>query len=127
LLDRGSWREVSRITSVLRTETVGGTLLVATAAVALLWANSPWAFAYFHLSAIRVGPSQLHLDPTLARWAADGLLAVFFFVAGLELNASSSPGICAIRAVRRCPSPPPWRDGSNRPVLHRNQSRRRGW
>jgi NhaA family Na+:H+ antiporter len=41
LLDRGSWREVSRITDVLRTETVGGTLLVATAAVALLWANSP--------------------------------------------------------------------------------------
>ncbi|HEU0127691.1 MAG TPA: Na+/H+ antiporter NhaA, partial [Pseudonocardiaceae bacterium] len=86
LLDRGSWREVSRITDVLRTETVGGTLLVATAAVALLWANSPWAFAYFHLSAIRVGPSQLHLDLTLARWAADGLLAVFFFVAGLELK-----------------------------------------
>ncbi len=61
LLDRGSWREVSRITDVLRAETVGGTLLVATAAAALLWANSPWAITYFHLSAIRVGPSQLHL------------------------------------------------------------------
>ena len=103
LLDRGSWREVSRITDVLRTETVGGTLLVATAAVALLWANSPWAFAYFHLSAIRVGPSQLHLDLTLARWAADGLLAVFFFVAGLELKREFVAG--DLRDPRRAALP----------------------
>jgi NhaA family Na+:H+ antiporter len=103
LLDRGSWREVSRITDVLRTETVGGTLLVATAAVALLWANSPWATAYFDLSAIRVGPSQLHLDLTLARWAADGLLAVFFFVAGLELKREFVAG--DLRDPRRAALP----------------------
>jgi Na+:H+ antiporter, NhaA family len=35
---------------------------------------------------LRVGPSALHLDLTLATWAADGLLAIFFFVAGLELK-----------------------------------------
>ena len=103
LLDRGSWREVSRITDVLRIETVGGTLLVATAAVALLWANSPWAFAYFHLSAIRIGPAQLHLDLTLARWAADGLLAVFFFVAGLELKREFVAG--DLRDPRRAALP----------------------
>ncbi|MGH3870427.1 MAG: Na+/H+ antiporter NhaA [Pseudonocardiaceae bacterium] len=86
MLDRGSWHEVSRIGDVLRAETTGGVLLVAAAAIALLWANSPWAEAYFDLSAIRIGPAQLHLDLTLARWAADGLLAIFFFVAGLELK-----------------------------------------
>jgi Na+:H+ antiporter, NhaA family len=86
MFDRGSWREVSRIGDVLRAETVGGGLLIAAAAVALLWANSPWHVAYFDLGVIRIGPSQLHLDLTLARWATDGLLALFFFVAGLELK-----------------------------------------
>ena len=103
LLDRGSWREVSRITDVLRTETVGGTLLVAAAAIALLWANSPWAVAYFDLSAIRIGPAQLHLDLTLARWAADGLLAIFFFVAGLELKREFVAG--DLRDPRRAALP----------------------
>ena len=35
---------------------------------------------------MQVGPASLHLDLTLATWAADGLLAIFFFVAGLELK-----------------------------------------
>src|SRR5690348_5730927 len=61
-------------------------LLVGAAAVALLWANSPWREAYTALSGVRVGPASLHLDLTLATWAADGLLAIFFFVAGLELK-----------------------------------------
>jgi NhaA family Na+:H+ antiporter len=65
---------------------VGGILLVGAAALALLWANSPWRTAYSSLLGLRVGPSALHLDLTLATWAADGLLAIFFFVAGLELK-----------------------------------------
>ncbi len=103
MFDRGSWREVSRIGDVLRTETVGGVLLVAAAAIALLWANSPWGVAYFDLSAIRIGPSQLHLDLTLARWAADGLLAIFFFVAGLELKREFVDG--DLRDPRRAALP----------------------
>lgn len=86
LFARGSWREVSRIGDVLRAETVGGTLLVAAAALALIWANSPWREAYRALGSLTVGPAALHLDLSLATWAADGLLAVFFFVAGLELK-----------------------------------------
>ncbi|MGH3836631.1 MAG: Na+/H+ antiporter NhaA [Pseudonocardiaceae bacterium] len=103
MFDRGSWREVSRIGDVLRTETVGGVLLVAAAAIALLWANSPWGVAYFDFSAIRIGPSQLHLDLTLARWAADGLLAIFFFVAGLELKREFVAG--DLRDPRRAALP----------------------
>jgi NhaA family Na+:H+ antiporter len=86
LFSRGSWREVSRIAEVLRAETVGGGLLVGSAVVALLWANSPWREAYRTLSGLVVGPASLHLDLSLATWAADGLLAIFFFVAGLELK-----------------------------------------
>src|SRR5215217_1424535 len=86
LFDRGTWPEVSRIGDILRAETVGGVLLVAAAILALVWANSPWRDAYSALSNLRVGPAAWHLDLTLAQWAADGLLAIFFFVAGLELK-----------------------------------------
>jgi NhaA family Na+:H+ antiporter len=86
LFARGSWPETRRIADLLRTETIGGVLLVAAAATALVWANSPWREAYAALGGLRVGPAALHLDLTLAEWAADGLLAIFFFVAGLELK-----------------------------------------
>ena len=86
LFARGSRREQLRIADVLRRESVGGALLVGAAALALIWANSPWAQAYTDLASFRVGPASLHLDLTLATWAADGLLAIFFFVAGLELK-----------------------------------------
>lgn len=74
------------IGDALRDETVGGVILLVAAAVALIWANSPWASAYQNLVNYEVGPSALHLNLTLGQWAADGLLAVFFFVAGLELK-----------------------------------------
>jgi Na+:H+ antiporter, NhaA family len=86
LFARGSFDEARRITGVLRKETVGGALLLLAAVLALAWANSPWAESYAVLRDTRVGPSSLHLDLTLGTWAADGLLAVFFFVAGLELK-----------------------------------------
>ena len=62
-------------------------LLVATV-VALVWANSPWSDAYTSLGETTVGSDALglHLDLSLATWAADGLLAIFFFVVGLELK-----------------------------------------
>ena len=81
-----TWREASFVAQVLRTETVGGGLLLAAAVLALLWANSPWNEAYHGLRDTTVGPSALHLDLTLGTWAADGLLAIFFFVVGLELK-----------------------------------------
>ena len=54
--------------------------------IALIWANSPWSDSYFQLLDTEVGPAALHLNLTLSAWAADGLLAIFFFVAGLELK-----------------------------------------
>ncbi|MDP1878409.1 MAG: Na+/H+ antiporter NhaA [Actinomycetota bacterium] len=70
----------------LRDETFGGILLLVAAAVALVWANSPWGATYEALVDLQVGPISLHLDLPLGVWAADGLLAVFFFVVGLELK-----------------------------------------
>jgi len=86
LLRRGSWPEARRIADVLRRETVGGVLLLVGALAALVWANSPWSEAYGSLRDTVVGPSALHLDLSLGQWASDGLLAIFFFVAGLELK-----------------------------------------
>ncbi len=86
LLSRGSWTETARISAVLRKETVGGALLLAATLLALVWANSPWSGAYASLRDLEVGPESLHLHLSLGTWAADGLLAIFFFVAGLELK-----------------------------------------
>ena len=86
LFGRGSWSEDSRIGNLLRQETVGGALLLVGTIVALVWANSPASDSYEELRDYRVGPAALHLDLTLGTWAADGLLAIFFFVVGLELK-----------------------------------------
>ena len=103
LFPRGSWPEVGRIAEILRAETVGGALLVAAAILALAWANSPWRAAYDAVSDLRVGPAVLHLDLTLTQWAADGLLAIFFFVAGLELKREFVAG--DLRSPRRAVLP----------------------
>ena len=79
-------REGEFIAASLREETVGGTLLLIAAVVAVGWASSPFADSYFDLREVVIGPSALHLDLSLQVWAGDGLLAIFFFVAGLELK-----------------------------------------
>ena len=86
LFARSTWTEAQRVAGALRTETVGGALLLFAAVTALVWANSPWFESYASLRDWQVGPHSLHLDLTLGQWAADGLLALFFFVAGLELK-----------------------------------------
>ena len=74
------------LADALRQETVGGALLLGAALAGLIVANSAWSDAYESLKDHVVGPPALHLDLTLEEWAADGLLAIFFFVAGLELK-----------------------------------------
>lgn len=83
---RGSYREKLRIGAILRKETVGGFLLVVAASVALIWANSPASEGYFALRDFRIGYAPWHLELSLGAWAADGLLAIFFFLVGLELK-----------------------------------------
>jgi len=103
LFGRGSWSEDSRITDLLRRETVGGALLVLAAGIALVWANSPVGDGYQALRDTRVGPAALQLDLTIGSWAADGLLAIFFFVVGLELKREFVAG--DLRDPRRAALP----------------------
>jgi NhaA family Na+:H+ antiporter len=77
-------RPVAEFARYLRTETVGGVILLGATAVALLLANSPLKNAYAAVRDFHLGPQFLSL--TVGEWAKDGLLALFFFVAGLELK-----------------------------------------
>ncbi|KRE81909.1 Na+/H+ antiporter NhaA [Arthrobacter sp. Soil763] len=86
IFGRGSYAESLRIGEILRKETVGGALLVAAAAAAILWANSPASESYFALRDFTIGYEPWHLKLSLGAWAADGLLAIFFFLVGLELK-----------------------------------------
>lgn len=76
----------SRLLAWISGDVVGGTLMIAAAFLALVWANSPWQASYQAISQTVVGPAAIHLDLSLATWAADGLLAIFFFVVGVELK-----------------------------------------
>ncbi len=98
LFQRATAREARAVARALRTETIGGAVLLAAAGLALAWANSPWRDAYADLREVRVGPAAWHLDLSLGQWAADGLLAVFFFVAGAELRRETVVGDLADRA-----------------------------
>ena len=103
LFGSGTWPEVSRIGEILRKETLGGIFLIVAAVAAIVWANSPGGDGYVSLRDVVIGPSQLHLDLTLGTWAADGLLAIFFFVAGLELKREFVAG--DLRDPRRAAVP----------------------
>ncbi|MGP3775398.1 Na+/H+ antiporter NhaA [Streptomyces sp. SDT5-1] len=93
----------SRISAALRSDAVGGSLLIGAAALALAWANSPLAASYEALRSFTFGPASLHLDLSMETWAADGLLAVFFFIVGNELKQELVHG--ELRDPRRAALP----------------------
>jgi NhaA family Na+:H+ antiporter len=72
--------ETTFLGDVFRRETVGGGVALIAAAVAVVWASSPWGASYEALRHLTIGPLDLE------HWAADGALTLFFFVAGLELK-----------------------------------------
>ncbi len=71
-----------------QTSASGGLLLLAATALALAWANSPWAASYHALwsTPVSVGLGSLALSKPLLLWINDGVMAVFFFVVGLEIK-----------------------------------------
>ncbi|UQW99844.1 Na+/H+ antiporter NhaA [Streptomyces sp. RerS4] len=80
------WPERTAIAGALRTETVGGMVLLAAALLALIWANTPLSGVYESLRDFHFGIPALGLDLSVQHWTADGLLALFFLVAGIELK-----------------------------------------
>ncbi|KOG08059.1 Na+/H+ antiporter NhaA [Streptomyces viridochromogenes] len=84
---RLSLPERNFVAEALRTETVGGVLLLVAAITALVWANVPALHdSYESVGHYHLGPEALGLNLSVEHWAADGLLAIFFFVAGIELK-----------------------------------------
>ncbi|SDD20262.1 Na+/H+ antiporter 1 [Sanguibacter gelidistatuariae] len=69
-------------------------LLVAATVIALLWANSPWSAVYEAVwttgASLRIGEVGLEMD--LGHWINDGLMAVFFFVIGMEVRRDLAVG-----------------------------------
>ena len=81
-------RLFSPLRDFLHTEAAGGVLLAIGAAVALVWANSPWSASYEQVwtttVSITVGDHSLHL--ILRDWINEGLISIFFVVVGLEIK-----------------------------------------
>ena len=89
----------------LETEASGGILLLAAAVIALVWANSPWKASYqaiWHTD-LSVNVGRYVLQGDLHHWVNDGLMAVFFFVVGLEIKRELVHG--ELREPRRAAMP----------------------
>ena len=99
VLDAFSLREF------IHDEAFGGFLLLACALTALGWANSPWGATYDALwsTELTLGTVQFHLTESLRQWINDGLMAVFFFVVGLEIKRELLVGELA--SLRRATLP----------------------
>lgn len=92
----GAWPSARRLVHAARApverflaiEASSGILLLGVACIALLWANSPWAGAYQRIwhtpFGLRLGDWSFERD--LHFWINDGLMTIFFFVAGLEIR-----------------------------------------
>jgi len=72
----------------LKTESAAGVILAAAAAVAIVMANSPWAGLYFDFveAPLAVQLGAFHETLSIAEWVKEGLMAIFFFVVGLEIK-----------------------------------------
>lgn len=94
ILERGTYREYSRIEKILTKEAAGGAILVLATIAALILANSAAADAYFGLADTYLGfeVGGFSLRMSVAHWASDGLLALFFFLVGLELKMELATG-----------------------------------
>lgn len=88
VLSRGTYREYTHVEKLFTSNRMAGVLLLAATVAALIFANSGAADAYFGLRDSHVGWDfgWLNLDLSVGHWAADGLLAIFFFMVGLELK-----------------------------------------
>lgn len=91
-LGRPSQRPIDKLLAPLQTfarhKLAGAGLLMLASVAALIVANSPWGEAYHHFLHTEVGFTLGHtnVNKTLHHWVNDGLMAVFFFVVGLEIK-----------------------------------------
>ena len=86
-------------------ESAGGVMLLACTAIALAWANSPWSDGYHALweTKFGIGVPGRGLNLSLHHWINDGLMAVFFFLVGLEIKREMLVGELATRQQAALP------------------------
>ncbi len=96
---------ISNIAAFLKGEATAGLALMAAAAVALLVANSPLAapYAAFLAAPVNIGVGAFALSETVLHWVNDGLMAVFFFLIGLEIKREVVAGELSTRAQAALP------------------------
>ncbi|MFC4334917.1 Na+/H+ antiporter NhaA [Salininema proteolyticum] len=89
----------------LRIESAGGIVLLAATAIALFWANSGWADGYeaFWNARLSIGAGSFTVDESLKDWVNDGLMAIFFFVVGMEIKSEVVSG--ELRDPRKAVTP----------------------
>ncbi len=87
-------RVVKPLSQFMHIEAASGILLLASAAVALVWANSPWAESYEHFwhTPIAISVGHFSFEKSLHFWINDGLMVLFFFVVGLEIRREMHEG-----------------------------------
>jgi NhaA family Na+:H+ antiporter len=92
--DRRLARVIQPLQAFLDTEASGGILLLLAAAAALVWANSPWRASYEALwtTTLRIDLGGFVVAEDLRHWVSDGLMALFFFVVGLEIKRELTTG-----------------------------------
>jgi len=86
-------------------ETSSGLVLLGCAAIALVWSNSPWGASYQQLweQQVTIGHARWGLTMSLHHWINDGLMAVFFFVVGLEIKRELLIGELSTRQTAALP------------------------
>ena len=82
------------LTDFLHREASAGILLVIAAALAMIWANSPWSDSYVDLwnTHAIIGVGDFNIELTLREWINDAAMVIFFFVVGLEIKRELTQG-----------------------------------
>lgn len=83
---RSTWEAIKKL---FQSEALGGILLIVATVIALVWANSPLGKYYFELwdkTYLSIGVGDYEIAKNLHHWINDGLMAMFFFVVGLEIK-----------------------------------------
>jgi NhaA family Na+:H+ antiporter len=79
-------RRLNLFQRFVASESAGGILLAAAAAFAFVWANTPFAPAYFHMKELALPLGHPSLARSLEFWVNDGLMVIFFLLVGLEIK-----------------------------------------
>lgn len=91
-------RALETLERFLHIEAIGGVVLLAAAAAALIWANSPLAGSYDHLWHLPIGVAvgSFTVSQSLHFWVNDGLMTVFFLVVGMEIRREIHEGALSV-------------------------------